>query len=41
MLPFEGGVTNTENGTLLLALLLAAGYMFYGQRRPRPADRGS
>lgn len=36
MLPFEGGITNTENGTLLLALLLAAGYMFYGQRRNTP-----
>ena len=36
MLPFEGGVTGTENGTLLFAVLLAIAYLFYGRRRTTP-----
>ncbi|WP_158284772.1 lysoplasmalogenase [Oricola cellulosilytica] len=32
-MPFEGGVSGTANGTLLFAVLLAAAYLFYGQRR--------
>lgn len=33
MLPFEGGLTGTENGTLLFSLLFSISYLFYGQRR--------
>lgn len=36
MLPFEGGVTGTLNGTLLFSVLLAIAYLFYGQRRSTP-----
>lgn len=37
MLPFEGGLTGTENGTLLFSALFAASYLLYGQRRFTPA----
>jgi uncharacterized membrane protein YhhN len=33
MLPFEGGVSGTENGTLIFAVLLAIIYLLYGSRR--------
>lgn len=33
MLPFEGGLSGTENGTLLFAVLLAIIYLLYGSRR--------
>jgi uncharacterized membrane protein YhhN len=36
MLPFEGGITGTENGTLLLAVLLALFYLFYAPSRMAP-----
>jgi uncharacterized membrane protein YhhN len=36
MLPFDGGATGTANGTLIFAVLLAIGYLFYGQRRTSP-----
>ncbi|WP_223479797.1 lysoplasmalogenase [Oricola indica] len=36
MLPFEGGITHTDNGTLVFAVLLAIAYLFYGQRRTTP-----
>jgi uncharacterized membrane protein YhhN len=36
MLPFEGGITGSENGTLLLAVLLAIAYLFYGRHRTTP-----
>lgn len=32
MLPFDGGPTGTQNGTLLLAIVLAAAYLLYGDR---------
>jgi uncharacterized membrane protein YhhN len=35
-MPFEGGLQGTANGTLLFATLLAAAYLFYGQRRTSP-----
>lgn len=36
MLPFEGGISGTENGTLVLAVLLAIAYLFYGRQRTTP-----
>jgi uncharacterized membrane protein YhhN len=36
MLPFEGGITGTENGTLVLSVLLAIAYLFYGRHRTTP-----
>ncbi|GAB4350663.1 MAG: lysoplasmalogenase [Oricola sp.] len=36
MLPFEGGITGTQNGTLVLAVLLAAAYLFHGRHRTTP-----
>ncbi|QKV20137.1 lysoplasmalogenase [Oricola thermophila] len=36
MLPFEGGVTGTQNGTLLLSVLLSVAYLLFGLRRTTP-----
>ena len=36
MLPFEGGISGAENGTLILAVLLAVFYLFYSRRRMAP-----
>lgn len=36
MLPFEGGVTGTQNGTFIFAVLFAIAYLFHGQRRTTP-----
>lgn len=36
MLPFEGAITDTRNGLLFFGVLLAIGYLFYGQRRTTP-----